>query len=149
SEASIPPYDAIKEVYNRDAEFVKAIEASVPPHAMIFQLPYQPFPEGPRVGDMLAYEPLRAYLHSKTLRWSHGGMKGRHGDSWYIATSTKPPSELIKTLASAGFSGIYIDRFGFVDRGAQLEAELSRLLNTRPLVSADARYSFLNMVAFR
>src|SRR5262249_23378402 len=39
-----PYYDVAKHDHINDADFVRAVEASVPPGAMVFQLPYAPFP---------------------------------------------------------------------------------------------------------
>src|SRR5205823_2616769 len=41
----LPDYSATKAQYLHDAVFISKIEASVPPGAMIFQLPVIPFPE--------------------------------------------------------------------------------------------------------
>ena len=146
-ESCIPRYQAIKEVYARDAAFVREIEAVLPERAMVFQLPYMPFPEGPRIGEVERYDPARGYLHSRTLRWSFGSMKGRPTATWHQDVAGKPAAEMVKALSAAGFSGIFIDRFGFADRAGQLEAELRSLLGTRPLVSADQRFSFLAMAS--
>jgi phosphoglycerol transferase len=48
----------------------------------------------------------------------------------------------------AGFSGIYLDRDGFADRGAATEAELTRLLGAAPMVSWNNRQSFFDMSAY-
>jgi phosphoglycerol transferase len=144
-ESCIPSYQAIKEVYTRDAAFVREIEAVLPERAMVFQLPYMPFPEGPCIGEVQRYDPARGYLHSRTLRWSFGSMKGRPTATWHQDVAGKRAAEMVKVLSAAGFSGIFIDRFGFADRACQLEAELRSLLGTRPLVSADQRFSFLAM----
>jgi phosphoglycerol transferase len=144
-ESCVPRYQSIKEVYTRDAAFVREVEAVLPERAMIFQLPYMPFPEGPRIGEVERYDPARGYLHSRTLRWSFGSMKGRSTATWHQDVAGKPAAEMVKVLSATGFSGIFIDRFGFADRACQLEAELGRLLDTRPLVSADQRFSFLAM----
>jgi hypothetical protein len=48
----------------------------------------------------------------------------------------------------AGFDGITIDRMGFPDQAAGLEARLARLLGVRPLVSGNGRLSFLSMADY-
>jgi hypothetical protein len=45
-------------------------------------------------------------------------------------------------VLAARFSGIYIDRYGYADRGANIEAQLAQLLGEEPLVSGDGRHSF-------
>jgi phosphoglycerol transferase len=136
------------ESYRQEADFIHRIEAAMPPEAMIFQLPYVPCPEHPPVTGMKDYEHLRAYLYSKSLRWSYGAMKGRRGDLWQKAVAEKPVDEFVALLSLSGFQGVYVDRFGYPDKAAALEGNLSKLLDNQPLVSPDKRLSFFNISAF-
>src|SRR5262249_13456525 len=116
----VPNYRQLKAEYESDADFVKRIEASLPQHAMVFQLPYVPFPESfraSRSSRVTAYDHLRGYLHSKNLHWSYGAIKGREGDVWEKNVAARPINELAETLVFAGFSGIYMDRLGYSDQG--------------------------------
>src|SRR5690606_24301085 len=45
-------------------------------------------------------------------------------------------------LSYAGFSGIYINRKGYPDRGAGLEKNLTTLLKQSPMVSQDGNLAF-------
>ena len=141
----VPPYKQLKAEYTNDADFIALIETSVPENAMIFQLPFVSFPDNPVVHRIIDYDHFRGYLHSKSLRWSYAAMKGRDDDSWQQHAIAKPLSEFIETLAFAGFSGIYLDRYGYIDSGAELEANLSKLLGTKPIVSANQRLLFFNL----
>jgi hypothetical protein len=145
----VPPYGQAKAVYQSDAAFINQLEASVPENAMIFQLPYLPFPESPMVGQVGAYDHFRAYLHSETLRWSFGAMRNRDDDVWQRHATVKPLPALINAIAAAGFSGIYLDRYGYADRGVGMEAQLAELLETAPIVSPDQRLTFFNFNQFR
>lgn len=144
----VPPYRAIKAEFDSDDKFVKEIEASMPEGSMIFQLPYVPFPENPPVHAMKDYDLFRGYLHSSKLRWSYGTMRGREGDLWQRMVASKPIPELLETTARAGFSGVYIDRDGFQDRGAKLESELKALVKEVPLVSDNGRLVFFHFARF-
>ncbi len=145
----VPRYGQVKAVYQSDAAFINHVEASVPANAMVFQLPYMPFPESPVVGDVVSYDHFRAYLHSETLRWSFGAMRNRDGDVWQRHVTVKPLHALVEAVAAAGFSGIYLDRYGYADRGAELEAQLAKLLETAPVVSPDQRLTFFNFNQYR
>jgi phosphoglycerol transferase len=138
----VPNYATHKADFDDDAEFVARIEAVVPTGSMVFQLPYFPFPESPAIVALGEYELFRPYLHSRSLRWSYGAMKGRDEDRWQRETCQRPTAELVKAIAERGFAGIYIDRRGYVDRAAALEAELTKLLGEVPLVSRNERMSF-------
>lgn len=142
---SVTPAERIRPTFDSDAAFIHRVEMAMPAHAMIFQLPYATFPEQGAIQDMGDYELLRACLHSRTLRWSHGAMRGRAGDAWQRATAALPPEDMIHALAAAGFTGIYIDRWGFADRAAGLEKRLRHLLPEPPLMSGDGRLVFFRL----
>jgi phosphoglycerol transferase len=132
-----PHYAGVRARYAADAAFVARIEASAGPNGKVFQLPYEPFPEpDPQVGNMGKYDHLRGYLHSKTLRWSYGSVKGRPADLWQRRLAGKPVPEMVRDLRAAGFAGIWVDRSGLTDGGAALERDLRRLLGTPPTVES-------------
>jgi phosphoglycerol transferase len=144
----VPAYAEIKAQAASDADFGHRLEATLPPGSLVFQLPYVPFPESPPVHKLTDYELLRPFLHTRTLHFSYGAMKGRDASRWQANVAASPLPEAVKQLAFAGFSGIYLDRDGFTDRGAATEAELTHLLDVVPLVSWNGRQSFFDMTAY-
>ena len=146
--AYVPTYEKTKAEFLSDQQFVRSIEAALPAGAMIFQLPYVPFPEHPEMHKMADYDHFRGYMHSKNLRWSFGAMKNRDDDLAQQQVASLPPAELAQTLAVAGFSGIYVDRFGYEDNGAALESELTAVLQTTPLISPNSRLVFFNLIDY-
>jgi phosphoglycerol transferase len=128
-----------------DEAFVHQLERLLPKNAMIFQLPYVAFPASPPVHNMADYDHFRAYLHSSSLRWSYGAMRGRDVDLWQRRVAALPPQEMAQTLALAGFSGIYVNRAGYADNAAQLENQLESVLQTEPLVSPNHRLMFFSL----
>lgn len=114
--------------YAIDERFVAAIEKSVPPSSNIFQLPYMPFPEHGPIHNMADYDPAKPYIHSRTLKWSYGAMKGREGDIMIHAIAAKPMDEMISEIKKNGYAGIYFERNGFVDK--KVEDQLTARLGT-------------------
>jgi phosphoglycerol transferase len=141
----VPQYELIKSEYINDSEFINKVESSLPEYTMIFQLPYMSFPENLQFLKMGDYQLFRGYIHSKTLRWSYGTMKGREGDRWQRVVTSRPTDEFLKSLSTEGFQGVYVDREGYEDSGAGIEAELKRLLDTEPIISANNRLAFYSM----
>jgi len=139
----------IEKHYKQEARFIHDIEALMPKNAMIFQLPSVPFPEYPAPDKMMDYDHFRAYLHSKTLRWSYGAMKGRETAMWQEIVAAKPADEFLEDISIKGFSGVYLDRFGYPDKGAAMEARLSALLKRQPLISPDKRLLFFDMSEYK
>lgn len=138
----IPEYDKNKREYESDTDFVSRIEASLPPHAMVFQLPYMPFPESPPLYQMKPYEHYKAYLHSKTLRWSYGAPLGEKEDKWQQMVANQAAPDLVKSVRAAGFAGIYLNLDGYEDRGAKLRSELTAALQVQPIENREGNLLF-------
>ncbi|MDP2183254.1 MAG: hypothetical protein Q8K99_11885 [Actinomycetota bacterium] len=131
-------FGGLSAAYENDDAFVAAVEASVPPGSMIFQLPYVPFPESPPVGGMPDYEHFKAYIHSKTLRWSYGAMRGRESDIWQRQVSSLPAAEFLAQIEARGFAGVWVDRRG----GGANEPGMQAALGVPPIQSADGQLAF-------
>lgn len=142
--SSISNNSGVRNSFINDKNFVNSIESSMENGTMIFQLPYVPFPESPPVYQMTDYDLLKGYLHSHNLRWSYGAMKGREVDDWQRDVVQKPTDELVRTLSFAGFSGIYVDTYGYKDNGNQIIKELTSIFGSEPLMSEDGRLAFFD-----
>jgi phosphoglycerol transferase len=144
----VPDYAATGLSFDRDEAFIRRIEQTLPQDALVFQLPYMPFNESPPVNEMRDYDHFRGYLHSKNIHWSYGAMRGREGDDWLKKISSEPVDQMVTELAAAGFSGIYVNRKGYVDEAAEIEKLLENGLGVKPLVSDDNTLLFFNMTNF-
>jgi hypothetical protein len=149
SDSFVPAYASIKEQYLIDEEFVNSIEAIMPEGAMIFQLPYIPFPQSAAINKMTEFSHLRGYLHSKDLHWSYGAMMGRSGDYWERLVASMPEKDMINTLSQFGFEGIYVDSDGFEDGGANLLSNISQILGVKPMASDNQRQFFFDMSNYK
>ncbi len=126
SGADIPPYRRTQTQFSTDGTFVGDIERAVGPTAAILQLPYTLYPESLPVSHMLEYAHLSGYLHSDTLRWSYGAVKGRPG--WQDGQLGVPLPDQLRRARAAGFVAVWVDRLGYDDRGASIQRALSRCL---------------------
>ncbi len=136
-------YDNFKNYYISDHEFVTRIEDSLPAGSMIYQLPYHEYPEGGAVNDMNDYDLWIGFIHSKTLRWSYGGVVGRDADNWLSTVNNDDVPEMLKTVREKGFAGIYIDRRAYEDDDVlNLENALRGLLSEEPIISNNGALSF-------
>lgn len=129
----------------RDA-FFSQVQDEVGDGAQVLQLPYADFPEatssnGHDYETGLDYaEMLVPYLHTTTVHWSAGGIKGRTAAEWAAAVQDYEPASLADQVAVVGFDGVLVDRDGLLDRGAELEAGLDDALGEPALTSPDGRY---------
>lgn len=110
------------------ADFVHQLEQRLPNGAAIYQLPFTGFPEGWRPSTYDAYEFMKPYLESTSLRFNLGSMKGREGDRFYRSLTQRSIEKQISVARTLGFSGIYIDRMGLIDYGTRLIEQLDHLL---------------------
>jgi phosphoglycerol transferase len=138
-------------------EFVRRVESRLPTGAMVFQLPHTGMPA--EKGSAV-YDHGFAYVHSRALRWSWGAWTGRNGN-WQAEVQRLEPTMLVRTLALAGFSGVWIDRFRYDPEGAPSrqgqppparsnpEAAIARAAGDAPETSLDGRYAFISLESVR
>jgi phosphoglycerol transferase len=119
-----------------DVEFGAAMEKTLAPRTMVFQLPVMRFPEGGPVHAVQEYEMLRPYFHTKTLRFSFGSNQGRPREDWQFIVEKLSPGEMVKTLEKYGFGAIYMNRRGFADGGEGLVKNLAGLGKTNIIEDA-------------
>ncbi|MFN0084271.1 MAG: hypothetical protein ACKVX9_02680 [Blastocatellia bacterium] len=146
--AFVPEYAKIIREYHSDEAFMRQIQSAMPAGSMIFQLPFVPFPENPRVGKMYDYDHARGYLLTRGLRWSYGAMKGREGEIWQRQATAKPAPEMLETVVLSGFQGIYLNRNGYNDSPSSVENEITAALGKPRFVSEDGKLIFYDLREF-
>lgn len=134
SNSMVPDYASTKARWAEDSEYFSELQAELGSGSAVFQLPLVPFPENPQVVDMPDYEHLRGFLHSD-LRWSYGGVKGSQGE-WQAMAFENGTTAALPALVAAGFDAVYIDRRGYLDRGASIEAELRAATGERAMLES-------------
>ena len=147
---TVPPCKACNEqtqkVFNMDREFVRSIEKSVPIGSAVYQLPYMPFPEVPPLHRLKDYALSVGFLHSTSLHWSYGGMKGRPGDLFYRSLAKEPLKRQLEVISRLGFAGVYVDRRGYDDNDHTVIDDLTALLGAPPtLTRADGEVVFFQL----
>lgn len=145
-------YEANDARWVADADYVAAIDEAMPNGTAIFQLPVIRFPESIPPGRMVDYDHLRGFVHTPEghLRWSYGAMKGRPDGDWQLAVRDRPdPVGALPALIGAGFTGVWVDTFGYDDGGEQIRADLDAATQVDPLVSADRRTLFYDLRPLR
>lgn len=124
----MPNPQAQAKAWHADGAFVASLQHRLPRNAMVFELPVVDFPEHGGVQRLSAHDLIKeGYLHSTTLRWSAGGVRGRDGE-WQWPASALPIRQLVRGVTAMGFSAVMLDRYGFVDGGVREEQTLRALL---------------------
>jgi len=125
----------LSRVIESDREFTRQIEARLPKSAMIFQVPIMEFPESPAPG-MPSYDHFRPYLHSESLRFSFGGVKGRSWIQWQQEVAKMSNlADVIAKIQTYGFAAVYVNRNGFQDKGEGLYQGMRQLGYTEVIES--------------
>jgi phosphoglycerol transferase len=76
-------------------------------------------------------------------------MRERNGHMWQQKVVARPIGETVKSLAIAGFNGIYVDRYGYEDNGQEIETKLAMMTDSIPIVSEDGRLSFFSLLSYQ
>jgi hypothetical protein len=135
----------VRKTMASDQAFVRSLEASLPPGAMLFMLPVVDFPEGARVRGATDYEHLRPYLFATRLRFSYGSDKGYSREEWQHRVEELAPPELAGELERLGFSGLILNRQAYEDGGDALRSALAA--RGPALESPDREFLFLPLHA--
>lgn len=144
SNAVVHHNEIARPLWERDASFVADIESRVPAGSMIFQWPVMPYPEeGYPIED---YEPLRGYIHSRDLRWSYGGMRGRESD-WQNGLIDLTGADLLDRIVVSGFDSLYFDRNA--DADDVVEPGLVLALGPPDAARSDERIAFWDLREWR
>lgn len=145
--------ERITQQYRKEQQFYAAVEALMP-GGMVYCYPYIPYPESlpyhepGSPGTIANYDMVRGYLHTRTVRWSFGMVRGRGNDAWVRAVAELPARELLRQVALAGFQGLLIDRRGLhPQRQKQLMREWDQLLgpDSPRIVSDDLGLTVLDL----
>ncbi len=133
--------------FRSDESFVKQIESTVAPECLLYQLPYIPFPESPPVNGVTDADELRPFLHSTTLRWSAGGIKGRAPIDDVGAYADLAVPAMVMAVRGLGACGFVVDRAAYTDGGEALVAQLKAVLGEGAVSfdSPDGRFGFVEM----
>jgi hypothetical protein len=142
---AVPPYASTKLAFEADAHMVARIQQQVPTHASILQLPYHRFPETDPVNGVGNTEQLIPYLHSKTLRWSGGGIKGRPLIEWQATLADFSTQKMTVAAAASGFAGILVDTQEEGSNAPTVLDGLTRQLGSPSVTAEHGRYVFFSL----
>jgi len=137
-----PHHRAIRARHADDARFGAELERTLPPMAAVFQLPFVSYPEG-GFGD---YQHFRPVLHTRTLRFSYGAMRGRQADALNNELANRLVSRddsAIEALRRVEYLAILIDRA--IGHDPAFERWLGATLGSPWFQSSDARYAVFDL----
>ena len=138
--------------WEADGAYVETLDEATPDGTAVFQFPVMLFPESPAIGQMRDYDHLRGWVHARpgAFVWSYGAMKGRPDGDWQlIVRDHLGEAGSLPALIGLGFTGVWVDTFGYDDGGARVRAELGDATGVDPIVSADGRTLYYDLRPLR
>ena len=131
--------------FHAERTLVRDIERRHPNGGAVMQLPEAIFtPDNGRV-KMQPYDHARAYLASRTLSWSWPSYSSRR-KSWYESLGNPADPGFLDRLATSGFVGVWIDRFGYEPSElAKLEGALTARLGPPLVGGLQQRYAYFDL----
>jgi phosphoglycerol transferase len=142
-------YAGVEAAYTADDVYFQGIEAELSPGAMVLLLPQIPFPESSSVTGQLASAQLIPFLHTNSLRWTNGGIKGRPAADWPTTLAAYGADRVAELAALAGCDGVLVDRSASIDSGAELEAAIRAATGAAPIVDSTGRFAFYDIARYR
>lgn len=140
SPSARPDVVAVAKQFTMDAAWVTQVESTLGADAAIFQLPYMSFPESAALNGVYDTDQLKPFLHSDTLRWSGGGIKGRAASDWPATVAALPPDLAADALAAAGFSGVVLDTAALGDQAGSVREAWQAVAGVPVVIGSDGRY---------
>jgi phosphoglycerol transferase len=136
------PQRTSRRAYASDAALVAHVESTLPAGSTVFEFPYAP----PALPSRLeTYDPVRPYLHSRSLRWSYPALERRGGDTWAADAPLRDYRSTLDALTRAGATGVVVDRYAYPDSGATVQAVLGMLTHAAPWISDGERFAFFEL----
>jgi hypothetical protein len=95
--------------------FVAELEAELPRHCGVVQLPLKGFPETGPIGAMGDYDQSLPYIYAadNTLRWSYGAVRGTESGSYWQGVDT--PAEFAAAVSETDACAVVVDTLAYVD----------------------------------
>jgi hypothetical protein len=112
-------YDRDRAAAAEAGAVVGRMEAVLPDRTAVFQFPITDFPRDARRGPMFAYDHALPYLQSDHLRWSWPSLSPKHV-AWSRYVRSIRGAGIVRVLAGSGFGAVWVDRYGYRDRGAAI-----------------------------
>lgn len=136
----------VRQAFEQDRAFIGEIERELPTGAALYQLPYMSFPESQQLHALGSYSLTTGFIHSRNLKWSFAGMRGREGDMYFRSLSLLPVPDQLRAIQDKGFAAVYIDTGGYADGGAEVIQAWTDILGHGPDIKrADGKVVVFNL----
>jgi phosphoglycerol transferase len=132
-------YPAIARECRGLKNLVARVESELPADAMVYQMPFIVYLGDSGNGRMGPYDCAKPYLVSTRLRWSYPVIS--NGPLyWHERLSRLATREAVPVVRAAGFSAVWVDRYGYEDDAAGVVKDIEALVGPGRVLAEDPRY---------
>ena len=131
--------------WENDKAYFAKIEEIMGDEKGLYQLPFIPYPEGGALNDLADYTMFDAFIHTKNLKMSYGGMKGRNGSVKLWVLSTLPISDQIQKAKELGYGGVMVYTKGYEDNGKEIIGRLREIFGKEPIGDENETHAFFKI----
>lgn len=142
--------DTVESMMAEDEAFIDSIEELEEDGTMIYQLPYEQFPEAGTIENMVDYSHFVGFLYSDTLTWSYGSYRNTGGDVVNKKISVGcETTEMIENMIVSGYEGVFINTYGYAEEELlELRASMTEILEQEPLESQNGKYLYYSLADY-
>lgn len=143
--------DYFENIWNQEELFFTQVENREPADATILVYPSK-YSSLFKADDVIKYEQMKCYIHSRTAKYSVGYGEGSYTANWIQALDDYSTGEKIRIAIAAGFHGIMIQKTGFnnILVFEQLLSEFTNILGPQSLiVSADDQWYYFSFDEYK
>jgi hypothetical protein len=128
-------YKSRTERFLAERKLIAQVEKILPEKAMVYQYPFSQFLSNNKHYGWGMFGQVRAYLHSKKIRWSNGAAKGSYIDTWHEKKSVLPIDMLIPEMQAVGFEGVLVDKLVLKENEYELlKKKIKKITGNIPII---------------
>lgn len=125
--------------------YSNAINAAIPQSCGILQLPHMQYPENGSILDLDDYGPFWFPLTqvNGSKSWTYGAVKQTAASTWLAALAEIPRQSDVDAMVQAGFCGIHVDSYAYVQPAAdRINAELNQRFGAPVATGKEGKWNF-------
>ncbi len=94
--------------------YAQTTQQAIPEQCGVLQLPFMPYPEFGKVGEVNDYDHFWQSITNPGKGWSYGAVKNTDAGVWASQLPQAPTDEQVALLRGAGFCAIHLDTRGYI-----------------------------------
>jgi hypothetical protein len=102
------------ELSDAGRDYAQQVQQVIPEQCGVLQLPFMPYPEFGKVGEVNDYDHFWTSITNPGKGWSYGAVKNTDAVVWASQLPQVPTDEQVALLRASGFCAIHLDTRGYI-----------------------------------